>query len=122
VLVAIVPLALLLIPAIRLLPILYRWRIQLRIFRCYRPLLRIEEDAAAPLTRERVQELLHRLDEIEAAVNRVKVPASFAYQFYALQGDLAFVRKRLKAAVPGGFDAVGSRKMVTPASGAGAQG
>lgn len=98
VLVAIVPLLLVLIPAIRFLPIAYRWSVQLRIYRCYRPLLRLEADAQVPMDRERARELMARLDEIEHDVNKLKVPASFAYQFYALQGHVAFVRNRLKAA------------------------
>ena len=95
VLVALVPLALVIIPGIRMIPILYRWNIQLRIYRCYRPLLRLERDAFGPLTRERVDDLLRQLGEIEAEVNRLKVPASFASQFYELRGHLAFVRQRL---------------------------
>ena len=96
VLVAIVPLALVLIPAIRFLPVAYRWSIQLKIYRCYRPLQRLERDSTGPLTGERMEELLRRLDEIEASVNQLKVPASFADQFYALRGHIAFVRERLK--------------------------
>jgi hypothetical protein len=101
ILVALVPLALVLIPAIRLLPVVYRWSIQLRIYRCYRPLLRLERHAFAPLTAEQGQELLRQLGEIEQDVNRLKVPASFASQFYELRGHLAFVRQRLKTAIPG---------------------
>ena len=100
ILVAIVPLVLVLVPAIRLFPVAYRWRIQLRIYRCYRPLLRLERDAFGPLTRDQVQDLLRQLDEIEESVNHLKVPASFASQFYELRGHLAFVRQRLKSAAP----------------------
>ena len=100
VLVAIVPLVLVFIPALRLFPVLYRWSVQSRIYRHYRPLLRLERDAFGPLTRERVQELLQQVDEIEQMTNRVKVPAAYANQFYELRGHLAFVRRRLKAAVP----------------------
>ena len=96
ILIAIVPLVLVFVPAIRILPVLYRWSILLRIYRCYRPLLRLERDSFGPLEPERVNDLLRQLDEIEAAVDRVKVPASFAYQFYDLRGHLAFVRKRLE--------------------------
>ncbi len=98
ILVAIVPIALLVIPAVRLLPVVYKWSIQLRIYKCYRPLLLLERDAVGPLTREREQELLQRLDEIEGNVNLLKVPASFADQFYALRGHIGFVRQRLKTA------------------------
>jgi hypothetical protein len=64
-LVVIVPLILVLIPAFRLFPFLYRWSIQLRIYRCYRPLLRLERDAFGSLTPERVQELLAQIAEVE---------------------------------------------------------
>ena len=97
-LVAIVPIILILIPAIRFLPVAYRWSVQLRIYRCYRPLLQLERDAVAPLAAVQVEELLGRLDAIEADVNALKVPASFASQFYDLRNHLAFVRERLKAA------------------------
>lgn len=100
ILVAIIPLALVLIPAIRFLPVLYRWSVQLKIYRCYRPLLRIERDAVAPLTPERGQELLEQLGEVEEEVNKLRMPASFAFQFYELRGHLAFVRARLHAATP----------------------
>ena len=97
-LVAIVPIFLVLIPAIRFLPVVYRWSVQLRIYRCYRPLLRLERDAETPLTPGRTEELLARLDQIEADVNGLKVPASFASQFYDLRNHIAFVRHRLQAA------------------------
>jgi TRAP-type uncharacterized transport system substrate-binding protein len=97
-LVVIVPVALVLIPAIRFFPLAYKWSVQLQIYRCYRPLLRLERDAAGPLTGERVAELMQRLDEIETTVDALKVPASFADQFYVLRGHVVFVRERLRAA------------------------
>ncbi len=97
-LVAIVPIFLVLIPAIRFLPVVYRWSVQIRIYRCYRPLLRLERDAKSPLTPEHVTELLERLDAIEADVNVLRVPASFAYQFYELRRHVVFVREKLLAA------------------------
>ena len=100
VLVAVVPLVLVFIPALRLFPVLYRWSVQSRIYRHYRPLLRLERDSFGPLSRERVQELLQQVDEIEQMTSRVKVPASYANQFYELRGHLAFVRRRLEAAIP----------------------
>jgi TRAP-type uncharacterized transport system substrate-binding protein len=96
ILVAVVPIMLVLIPAIRFLPVVYRWSVQLRIYRCYRPLLRIERDAAAAPDRTQTEELLRRLDEIETDVQQLKVPASFAHQFYDLRNHIAFVRLRLR--------------------------
>jgi hypothetical protein len=42
------------------------------------------------------RELLEKLDNIEEAVNRMKLPASFADQFYVLRGHIGFVRERLR--------------------------
>lgn len=100
ILVAIVPVILIMIPAVRFMPLVYRWTVLLRIYRCYRPLLRLERDAATSLKAERAEELLRRLDEIEREVNALKVPASFACQFYDLRNHVIFVRNRLKAAMP----------------------
>jgi hypothetical protein len=96
ILVVFVPFLIVLIPTLRFLPVVYRWRIQLQLYRFYRPLLLLERDAAGTLTREQEQELLRRLDGIEQAVYRLRVPASFADQFYGLRGHIAFVRQRLK--------------------------
>jgi TRAP-type uncharacterized transport system substrate-binding protein len=97
VIVAILPLLLLLIPAMRILPLAYRWSVQLRIYRFYRPLLRLEDEVQPPLTGLRARELLAQLEEIELEVNKLRVPASFAYQFYALREHVDFVRARLNA-------------------------
>jgi len=99
-LVAVVPLLLVIIPAIRLLPLAYRFRILLKFYRCYRPLQRLERETNQPLTPERTRELLAQLDEIEASVNRLKVPASFGDRFYLLRSHVHFVRSRLQATAP----------------------
>lgn len=99
-LVAVVPLMLVIIPAIRLLPLAYRFRILLKFYRCYRPLQRLERESNQPLTPERTRELLAQLDEIEASVNRLKVPASFGDRFYLLRSHVHFVRNRLQATAP----------------------
>lgn len=90
-----VPMIVLLLPALRFIPALYRWRFRSRIFRWYRGLLRIEQDLITELAPEKRKALIERLDNIEAAVNRMKVPASFADQFYGLRGHITFVRARL---------------------------
>lgn len=97
-LVVVVPLLLVIIPVIRLMPVIYRFSIQLKLYRCYRPLLRIERETYGAVTAERLQELLEQIAEIEKSVNRLNVPASFADRFYWLRSHLLFVRERLKNA------------------------
>ena len=90
-----VPMVVLLLPVLRLIPAIYRWRFRSRIFRWYRALMVIEQDLMAQLASDQQKALLERLDNIEEAVNRMKVPASFADQFYDLRGHIRFVRTRL---------------------------
>ena len=97
ILVVFVPMIVLLLPAMRLIPAIYRWRFRSRISRWYRGLLMIEQDLLPQVAADQRKALIERLDNIEEAVNRMKVPASFADQFYGLRGHITFVRDRLKA-------------------------
>jgi TRAP-type uncharacterized transport system substrate-binding protein len=92
----IVPVALLLIPALRVAPAIYRWRIESRIHRWYRALLDLERDAFNPsVDPKRREELLKHLDHIESTVSKIIVPASFGDLFYGLRGHICFVRNTL---------------------------
>jgi hypothetical protein len=95
ILVAIVPVVVLLIPGMRAIPFIFRLRMKLRIYHWYRTLLTLERELLGPHASESHAELLTRLDQIEKGVNQMKVPASFADQFYALRGYIAFVRNQL---------------------------
>jgi TRAP-type uncharacterized transport system substrate-binding protein len=98
ILVAVLPMLLVLIPGLRLIPVLYKWRIQLRIYRWYRSLLRVERDLFSDTGGAKRDELQRRLDHIEKSVNQMKVPASFAGQFYGLREHIGFVRGQLDKA------------------------
>ena len=97
VLVAFVPMVLVLIPALRVIPVVYKWRTRLKIFRWYRALLVLERESSGPLTTDKRKEVMARLEHIEKSVNVMKVPASFADQFYGLRGHIDFVRDRVLA-------------------------
>lgn len=93
--VVLVPLAVLLIPGFKLLPWLYRWRVNQRIYRRYAELMALERAAFARTTPEERADLLRRLDRIEENVIKLKVPGSFAEQGYILRQHIGFVRARL---------------------------
>jgi len=95
ILVVFVPMILVLIPGMRSIPAVFRWQMRLRIFRWYRALMILEKDMALPVASDRSEELLQQLEQIERAVNKMKVPVSFAEQFYVLRGHIDFVRARL---------------------------
>lgn len=98
---ALVPLLLLLVPALKVVPSLWRWRIRLRLYRIYRALLELERDVATHGPAERPA-LLARLDAIEAHAALLKLPVSFADQFYVLREHVQLVRRRLADLGPAG--------------------
>jgi TRAP-type uncharacterized transport system substrate-binding protein len=95
ILVVFLPIVLILIPGLRVIPAIYQWGTKMRIYRWYRQLLALEQDMIDRMDTNKQKELLARLDQIEQAVNNMKVPASFANQFYVLRGHVGFVRARL---------------------------
>ena len=94
-LVILVPIILFLIPGLRLVPTLYRWRIRSRIYRWYGALLALERNMRLYSAPEKREEMLKQLDNIEDAVNKMKMPLPFADQFYGLREHIRFVRDRL---------------------------
>ena len=96
-----VPTIVILIPALRSVPVLYRWRNQNRIYRWYRALLVLEKELGGEPDAARRQALLKRLDHIEKEVNKLKVPAFLADQFYTLRGHIAQVRETTGSSAPG---------------------
>jgi hypothetical protein len=90
-----VPMIVLLIPVVRIIPVVYRWRIRSRIYRWYRLLLELEHELLTRPGSEKREVLLSRLDQIDEGVNKMGVPASFGDQFYVLRQHIGFVRSRL---------------------------
>ena len=97
----IVPLGLILIPAIKLAPTIYRWRMESRVNKWYRALLNLERDAFnQPLNDRKREELLHRLNHIEHSVSKIIVPARFGNLLYGLRQHIDFVRSGLVSGHP----------------------
>jgi TRAP-type uncharacterized transport system substrate-binding protein len=95
-LVVLIPLVVIIIPALRLVPVIYRWRIRSRIYRWYGVLMAIEKEIFSDPTPQHRQEILQRLDHVEDAVNRIKTPLSFADQLFVLRSHVGMVRARLE--------------------------
>lgn len=82
-----------LIPLSRMLPPLYQFRIRSRIFRWYAQLREVEEAVG----KRPAAELLDDLDAIEARVEGVTVPLSYADELYSLRSHIQMVGNRLRA-------------------------
>jgi uncharacterized protein len=95
----IVALGALILPLSRVIPPLYVWRIRSRVYRWYGQLRTVEqaiEEVPAAQRAGVYAEQLQRLDQIEARVNRISVPLSFAENLYGLRSHINFVRQRVQ--------------------------
>lgn len=95
ILVLLLPVAVLLFPALRLIPALYGWRVRSRIYRYYGALIAIERGALKSTTDEQRKALLAELDEIEESLNTLRMPLAYADAFYVLREHVGFVRMHL---------------------------
>ena len=84
-----------LIPLSRVLPPLYELRVRSKVFRWYGRLRQIEQRAARDGGAVQLAQLRLELDALDARVDRIKVPLSYADELYALRGHIQLVRKRL---------------------------
>ena len=133
--VIIVPVIALLIPLSRILPPLYTWRVRSRVYRWYGQLREVEHDVDAaavanasaspaatghdaPAARDPIAQSarrakqLARLADIEAKVNHLVVPLSYANELYTLK--LHIDRVRSKVAGEASFHAAGLAPSDTP--------
>jgi hypothetical protein len=93
--IVLVPLAVVLLPGLKVVPWLYKWRINARIYRRYAELMALERVAFSETTAKERSDVLRRLDEIERRIVADKLPASAAEQLYVLRQHIHFVRNRL---------------------------
>lgn len=95
IIILLVPLAVVLIPGAKLVPWLYKWRVNARVYRRYGELMALERVAFGQTTPEQRAVLLERLDEIERRIITGRLPASVAEQLYVLRQHIHFVRSRI---------------------------
>ncbi len=93
---ALVAIVAVLLPLSRIVPPLYEYRVRARVFKWYAQLREIEDESVAQHAPDARARLLARLDELDARVERVTVPLSYADELYALRHAIALVRRRLK--------------------------
>ncbi|MGZ3690727.1 MAG: TAXI family TRAP transporter solute-binding subunit [Pseudobdellovibrio sp.] len=99
ILVVFLPILLVLIPAVRSIPAMFRYSTQLRIRRRYRELLAIEEKYKSEKDPSRIKDLHKNLDRIDKEIRQMKVKAAFADQFYSLRGHADYVRRLMETTV-----------------------
>ncbi len=98
-LVVIVPILALAIPLTRIVPALYSWRVRSKVFRWYGEVREIEQRTADGNDDDARRREIERLDEIEASVNRLKIPLAFYHEVHLLRAHIEMVRHRLVGSI-----------------------
>ena len=97
VLVVFVPMLIILIPAVRSVPAVFRWIGHLRIRRRYRALLRLEKKFMNEKDPEKLKDLHEQFEAIDLDVQQMKVRAVLADQFYSLRAHIDYVRRLMSS-------------------------
>ena len=92
-----VPLLVVVLPLVRFLPAVMRWRVRSRIYRWYGELKLLERDVEVRSGTLPIEKWLEQLDRIEHAAEQVRTPPSFASEAYTLREHIALVRRTVLA-------------------------
>jgi TRAP-type uncharacterized transport system substrate-binding protein len=90
-----VPVAIILIPLIRSIPWLYSWRHRRKFYHWYRELKNLELEMIESPGPEDISGYHEKIDQIEAAINKISVPLAFFDEIYKLQEHVDLVRGKL---------------------------
>ncbi|MEN8132209.1 MAG: TAXI family TRAP transporter solute-binding subunit [Pseudomonadota bacterium] len=96
-----VPLFALLLPFIKFMPPVYRWRMRSRIYRWYRELNTLDQKSYQEGFDRYIDDYLAELDRIEHEVAKVSVPLSYAEELYHLRVHIALVKDSMRSMRPG---------------------
>jgi len=90
-----VPTLTIVLPLMKVIPAIYRWRIRRRILYWYGELKALERNIYAQPGREHLDVHRAEIDRIDDAVSHIRVPLAFTDQLYNLRSHLDIIRQRL---------------------------
>ena len=89
------PLVTLMIPLMRIVPPLYKWRMRSRIVRWYKEMVAVEAQVRSAETAEEREAAFARLEEIDEDVSEVNVPVGYRDMHYTLRFHIDLMRNML---------------------------
>jgi TRAP-type uncharacterized transport system substrate-binding protein len=89
------PLLVVVLPGLKLVPMIYTWRVRDRLYKRYGELIAIERAAFEHKSPEERAKLVQQLDEFESRLIRLKLPAWLSNELYVLRMHIDFVRTQL---------------------------
>jgi len=92
-----IPLLVVLVPLVKLAPVVYSWRIKSRIYRWYGKLKVLEGDLESAHDAADIKALQQRLDVIEQSVIHIPTPLAYTDYLYHLRSHISLVRAKLRS-------------------------
>jgi TRAP-type uncharacterized transport system substrate-binding protein len=96
-LVLVVPIVVVLVPALRFVPPLYAWRVKSRFYRRYGELIALERSVLDDPSEQNYAEFTEKLNAIEKGLNKLQMPIAYAEHFYVLREHISYVRSQIAA-------------------------
>lgn len=93
--VMLVPLIAIIIPLMRIMPPIYKWRVRRRVYKWYKELRKIEREIQEGVHDDDVATYHLELDRIDAEVTKVRIPWAYAEELYQLRLHIRYVRESL---------------------------
>lgn len=92
----ILPVVGIILPLIRVVPIIYNWRMRRRILYWYRELKNLENSLPKTAALELIESKEQELERIEESVQKISVPIHFSADLYNLRDHVEFVKRRIE--------------------------
>ncbi len=89
------PLIAIIIPLMRIMPPIYKWRVRRRVYRWYKALRTLEREIQDGVHDDHVAKYHGALDRIDTEVKKVKIPWAYAEELYQLRLHTRYVRESL---------------------------
>ncbi|MES0372457.1 MAG: TAXI family TRAP transporter solute-binding subunit [Mariprofundaceae bacterium] len=93
------PLIALLLPLIKVMPPIYRWRVRSRIYNHYSDLTEIDHKLHQASSSDEIQACIEQLNNIEHEVRKTHVPLAYSEELYELRTHLALVQALAEKAI-----------------------
>lgn len=94
--VLVIPFIAIMLPLLRSMGPLYRWRIRSRVYRWYEQLRRIDRLLHSGAIAGELEREIQALHQLEDELSRVDVPLSYAHELYSLHLHVRYMIKRLE--------------------------
>lgn len=95
--VMLLPFATIFLPLLKIVPMVYEWRIKSRLLYWYGHLKTLEKELAKDRTAERLPAYKAEIDLIDEAVSMIPVPLHYSDRHYELRAAIDLVRQRIAA-------------------------